>query len=62
VSRRHAKLFAAESGLMIEDMGSAYGTKVNGTLVAANEAAPVQAGDRLVIGGVTFEVNEVNRG
>lgn len=56
VSRRHAKFFAAEGALMVEDMGSAYGTRVNGEAVAAKQAAAVKAGDRLVIGGVTFEI------
>lgn len=52
VSRRHAKLFLAEGALMIEDMGSAYGTKVNGKALGASEAAPVRAGDKIAVGEV----------
>ncbi|MCW5772333.1 MAG: trypsin-like peptidase domain-containing protein [Rhodospirillaceae bacterium] len=56
VSRRHAKLFLAEGGLMVEDMGSAYGTKVNGKALAAFTAAPLRAGDTLGLGGLTLDV------
>jgi pSer/pThr/pTyr-binding forkhead associated (FHA) protein len=56
VSRRHAKFFIAGDALMVEDMGSAYGTKVNGKAVVANEAAPVAAGDKLTLGGVTLQI------
>ena len=35
VSRQHAKLYAVDGALMIEDMGSANGTRVNGTVIAA---------------------------
>jgi hypothetical protein len=56
VSRRHAKLFLADGVLMIEDMGSAYGTKVNGKPVPANQAERIDTGDRLAIGGVKFEI------
>jgi len=56
VSRRHAKLFLAEGALMIEDMGSAYGTKVNGKALGAGEAAPIRAGDKIGIGEVKLAV------
>lgn len=56
VSRRHCKFFVADGALMIEDMGSAYGTKVNGRAVGANQAERLDAGDRLSIGGVSFEI------
>ena len=56
VSRRHAKLFLADGVLMVEDMGSAYGTKINGTALAAFAAAPLKAGDRLALGGLTLEL------
>lgn len=56
VSRRHAKLFLAEETLMVEDMGSAYGTKVNGKALAAFEAVPLKAGDSLGLGGLTLDI------
>jgi hypothetical protein len=56
VSRRHAKFFLADGVLMVEDMGSAYGTKVNGKALAQNEAGGLKPGDKLAIGGVQLEV------
>lgn len=56
VSRRHAKFFLADGVLMVEDMGSAYGTKINGKALAANEAGGLKPGDKLAIGGVQIEV------
>jgi len=56
VSRRHCKFFLADGVLMVEDMGSASGTKVNGRAVGANQAERLDAGDRLSIGGVAFEI------
>lgn len=56
VSRRHAKFFLADGVLMVEDMGSAYGTKINGKALAQNEAGGLKPGDKLAIGGVVLEV------
>jgi pSer/pThr/pTyr-binding forkhead associated (FHA) protein len=56
ISRRHAKFFLADGMLMVEDMGSAYGTKINGKKLGANEAGALKPGDKLGIGGVTLEV------
>ena len=56
VSRRHAKFFLADGVLMVEDMGSAYGTKINGKALAQNEAGGLKPGDKLTIGGVVLDV------
>ena len=56
VSRRHAKFFLADGVLMVEDMGSAYGTKINGKALAGNEAGGLKPGDKLTVGGVSLEV------
>jgi pSer/pThr/pTyr-binding forkhead associated (FHA) protein len=56
VSRRHAKLFLADGVLMVEDMGSAYGTRINGAALSAFAAAPLKAGDRLTLGGLALDV------
>lgn len=56
VSRRHAKFFLADGVLMVEDMGSAYGVKVNGKQLAANEAGALKPGDKLTLGGITLDV------
>jgi len=56
ISRRHAKFFLADGVLMVEDMGSAYGTKINGRALGGNEAGGLKPGDKLTVGGVTLEV------
>jgi hypothetical protein len=57
VSRRHAKFFLSTQGvLMVEDMGSAYGTKINGKALGQNEAGGLKPGDTLAIGGVSLDV------
>jgi hypothetical protein len=57
VSRRHAKLFLSVDGvLMVEDMGSAYGTKINGKALGPNEAGGLKPGDKLTVGGIVLDV------
>jgi hypothetical protein len=56
ISRRHAKFFLADGVLMVEDMGSAYGTKINGKALGTNEAGGLKPGDKLTVGGVTLEI------
>jgi len=48
VSRRHAQLRLQDDGLVIEDLGSANGTLVNGRLIS--EPTPLQDGDELTLG------------
>ncbi|HSN86012.1 MAG TPA: adenylate/guanylate cyclase domain-containing protein, partial [Thermoanaerobaculia bacterium] len=55
VSRLHAELEAADSGLRIRDLGSTNGTYVNGERVGA---ALVPAGTRITFGKVDFEILE----
>src|SRR5690349_14554494 len=55
VSRLHAELAAADSGLRIRDLGSTNGTYVNGERVGA---ALVSAGTRITFGKVDFEIVE----
>jgi pSer/pThr/pTyr-binding forkhead associated (FHA) protein len=49
LSRRHARIFATESGFAVEDLGSTNGTFVNGRIIQEPEA--VQAGDAIEVGG-----------
>jgi transcriptional regulator with PAS, ATPase and Fis domain len=53
MSRRHARIAAADGGLHVEDLGSTNGTFVNGTRVARGRLAP---GDVLRTGATLFEV------
>lgn len=57
VSRRHAKLALHDGALTIEDLKSAYGTKVNGQALEPFAPTIVNAGDTIAIGGVTLEVS-----
>ena len=51
VSRRHCRIFSEAGGYIVEDMGSANGTKVNG---AAVKTQPLNDGDQLTLGPVLF--------
>ena len=54
VSRRHARIWIEESECWVEDLGSKFGTKVNGTSLAAggklslNQGSLIQLGDTLL--------------
>ncbi|HEY7611247.1 MAG TPA: trypsin-like peptidase domain-containing protein [Alphaproteobacteria bacterium] len=56
VSRRHAKLTKHGDALAIEDLKSAYGTKVNGEALEPFTPTTIASGDTVVIGAVTFTV------
>jgi hypothetical protein len=50
VSRRHARLVCARGGVLINDMGSTNGTKINGVLVSGDQL--LQHGDVVNLGTV----------
>ena len=54
VSRRHVKLTMTEAGLAIEDLKSAFGTKVNDHKLEPFQAVIVEPGDRIAIGAVVL--------
>jgi hypothetical protein len=56
VSRRHAKITKGDDWMAIEDLKSAYGTKVNGQTLEAFQPTAINPGDQVVIGTVTLEV------
>ncbi len=56
VSRRHAKFAISDGTLTVEDLKSAYGTKVNGQALEPFQPTLVNPGDQVVIGGMTFDV------
>jgi hypothetical protein len=60
VSRRHAKLSRAPEGsLQIEDLNSAYGTKVNDEVVAAFQTRPVAVGDKITMGAISLDLSQM---
>src|SRR5213082_148956 len=50
----HALIRPAESGYAIVDLGSAYGTRVNGRWLSPEVACPLQSGDVIQIGDSNF--------
>ena len=55
VSRKHARIWRALDGYWIEDLGSRYGTTVNGIRITARQQ--LQEGDLIGIGETTLRVN-----
>lgn len=51
ISRRHCRIFHQGVSYVVEDMGSANGTKVNGSAIARHTLAD---GDRVALGPVVF--------
>ena len=62
VSRRHCKVVEDETGYSIVDLGSSYGTFVNGTCLATDVPTPLSEGDEVFIAGVVFRVEKAVRG
>jgi FHA domain/DUF1707 SHOCT-like domain len=56
VSRMHALLVRRQDGWVLSDLGSHNGTRLNGWLV--REPVPVQAGDRVEFGSMTFIIGD----
>lgn len=50
VSREHCRVFLGVDGWMVQDLGSSYGTYVDGRRLAPQEAAPIRPGSNLYLG------------
>ncbi|GEM_PF-6374483 len=50
ISRQHARIALTESGIMIEDLGSANGTLVNGQRISKFKSTILQIGDTIQLG------------
>ena len=51
ISRRHARLIRrADGGVVLVDLGSMNGTKLNGAAVEANVVTPLAEGDQVTVG------------
>jgi hypothetical protein len=59
VSRRHCKVARGADGLTLEDLNSAYGTKVNDEVVAAFQQRPLAAGDKVTMGAITLDLSQM---
>jgi adenylate cyclase len=56
VSRVHARIWAEEGQYWIEDLGSKYGTKLNGEEIQEKGRQPLQSGDAVQIGVTKLQV------
>ena len=56
VSRRHFRLVAAGTSVLIEDLDSMNGTKLNGVALAPGHSAPLPSGAVLHVGSLEFTV------
>jgi pSer/pThr/pTyr-binding forkhead associated (FHA) protein len=61
VSRRHARLIRRESQFLIEDLGSAFKTRVNGEPVPVGTQVPIHLGQHLWLGGYVLAFDVVER-
>lgn len=55
VSHRHARIMVLNNQYVLEDMGSANGTFLNGQQLPSRGKSYLQVGDSISIGTVTFE-------
>ena len=56
ISRNHAQVTHKQDGLTLMDIGSKFGTHVNGTKLAHNEPRALVAGDKVILGTTHFTV------
>ncbi|MBI2913018.1 MAG: FHA domain-containing protein [Chloroflexi bacterium] len=54
VSRNHARIFRADGGYVVEDVGSSNGTFLNGERVLPREPRPLRPGDTIRVGPIKF--------
>jgi hypothetical protein len=60
VSRRHARVaLRADGALGIEDLDSAYGTRLNGQALTPFQSAPLKAGDVIEIGDAKLTLEKI---
>lgn len=56
ISHRHARIFRNAGSLMVQDLGSANGTYVNGQRILI--ATPIKPGDTIGLGSYTFQLTD----
>jgi pSer/pThr/pTyr-binding forkhead associated (FHA) protein len=55
-SRKHAQISSTDAGLVLEDLGSTNGTKVDGRPVAAGERVNLAGSETISIGGIELKL------
>lgn len=58
ISGTHARLVQQSSDWLIEDVGSSYGTFINGTQIAKHTPTPIHVGDVVRFSDIDFKVTE----
>lgn len=56
VSRNHAVIMAKDNSIVIQDIGSANGTRLNGYILTRNQSYRLRHGDELTFGQLTVQV------
>jgi pSer/pThr/pTyr-binding forkhead associated (FHA) protein len=59
VSRRHAQLIRSDQQLLVEDLGSAYKTRIDGRPVYVGTQVPIRPGQHLWLGGCVLALDIV---
>ena len=59
ISRKHMQMESKDGKLIARDLGSTYGTRLNGKALVPNEATEFKPGDVLVLGASSFMLRSV---
>jgi hypothetical protein len=59
ISRKHMQMESKDGKLIARDLGSTYGTRLNGKALVPNEATEFKPGDVLVLGASSFMLQSV---
>jgi len=57
VSRRHARIWVEQRNCCIEDLGSKFGTKVDGTLIPVGQKVSLKEGSVIEVGDTSLRIN-----
>lgn len=60
VSRRHAKIGKDDSSIYVEDIGSSNGSRHNGQALRVGMQTPLQEGDELIFGEMSFRFHLIS--
>ncbi len=57
VSRLHAAIRVTDRGVMVVDLGSSNGTRINGQKIVPNVNYPLKDGDMLALGRIKLQIS-----